>query len=210
MREQLHLMLDVETMCTGPHAAVVAIGARLFSLTNGVGKGFEVFIDPASAIQYGETCRETLEWWAKQPAYDLVFSGKVQSPDAMHRFITFVQEWQPQTVWANSPSFDCTIMRNLGKATQLKFPFHYRDERDFRTMKALAVDLGVDLEGCWAGLTAHSPCDDATAQAMAIHRVLGRLFSTPAAPADPVAAPPRRETLRLRRSTASTEGGSVK
>lgn len=209
MREQLHLMVDIETMCTSPHAAVVAIGARLFDLKGGVGKGFEVFIDPALAQQYGEVCIDTMNWWHKQPAYDLVFAGKVQPADALHRFIMFVEEHKPETIWANSPQFDCTILRHMSKQLQLKFPFHYRDERDFRTMAALGRDLGVSLDNCWTGLTAHSPLDDATAQAMAIHRIIQHVFSTPAAPAaqDPVL--PRRGTLRLHAPSSSTEGGSA-
>jgi len=205
MKEQLHLMLDLETMSTKPNAAVVAIGARLFDLRNGVGKGFEVFIDPSLATQFGETDIDTMNWWHKQPAYELVFNGKTHPADAVHRFLQFVGEHQPETVWANSPSFDIVIMRHLCQQVQLKFPFHYRDERDFRTMKALAKDLNVDLEGCWQGLTPHSPLDDATAEAMAMHRTIAAMFSKPEAPVAQDPALPRRETLRLRPASASTE-----
>jgi hypothetical protein len=52
MRNQLHLMLDIETMCTSNHAAVVAIGARLFTMKDGPGKGFESFIDPGAAAPF--------------------------------------------------------------------------------------------------------------------------------------------------------------
>lgn len=208
MKEQLHLMLDIETMCTSNHAAVVAIGARLFDLRGGVGKGFEVFIDPALAAQFGEVCDDTMNWWHKQPAYELVFNGKVHPADAANRLIQFVNEYKPDTIWANSPSFDVVILRHLFKQVNMKFPFHYRDELDFRTMSRLGKDLGVPLEDCWKGLTAHSPLDDATAQAMAIHRILQAVFSKPEAPAPQDPALPRREILRLRSASSSTEGGS--
>lgn len=197
MRNQLHLMLDIETMCTSNHAAVVAIGARLFTMKDGPSKGFEAFIDPGAAAQYGEVCVDTMNWWHKQPAFDLVFGGKTQPADALHRFIMFVEEHKPDTVWANSPQFDCTIMRHMSKQLGLKFPFHYRDERDFRTMKAAAVDLQVNLDGCWEGMTAHSPLDDATAQAKAITLCMQRLLSTPATRSDQGSVPHPRGTLHL-------------
>jgi hypothetical protein len=191
MRNQLHLMLDIETMCTGVHASVVAIGARLFTMKDGPGKGFEAFIDPDAAAQYGEVCTDTMNWWHKQPAFALVFGGKTQPADALHRFIMFVQEHKPDTVWANSPQL------------QLTFPFHYRDERDFRTLKAAAVDLKVNLDGCWEGMTAHSPLDDATAQAKAIVICMNRLLSTPEVRSGQGSVIAPRETLHLPGAAAS-------
>jgi 3' exoribonuclease, RNase T-like len=176
MMNQKHLMLDIETMDSSPTSAVIAIGARIFTL-EGPGKGFEVFIDPGVAIHFGTVSPDTMDWWSKQPARELVFGGRTDPAAAVHKFIQFVQEHNPDTVWANSPSFDCIIMRHLCKQVQMKFPLHYRDERDVRTFLSLGRDLGVDFEGCWEGLTAHSPLDDSTAQAQAMVRVLRHLVS---------------------------------
>jgi 3' exoribonuclease, RNase T-like len=202
MKNQLHLMFDIETMDNGPTAAVVAIGARLFTI-DGPTKGFEVFIDPASATNFGTVGIDTMNWWAKQPARELVFGGKVQSADAWHRFLMFVSEHQPETIWANSPSFDCVIGRYLADQLKLKFPFHYRDERDFRTVKAIGRDLNVDFEGCWEGMTAHSPLDDATAQAKAMTRVLRAMFNTPAVRSGQGSVLPQSGTLHLPASGAA-------
>lgn len=195
-------MVDIETKDSGPQAAVVAIGARLFTLA-GPGKGFETFIDEAAASEIGTTSVDTMNWWHKQPAFDQVFSGKTQPADAAYRLTQFVNEHKPDVVWANSPSFDCVILRHMFKQLQLKFPFHYRDERDFRTMVSLGRDLGVDTAGCWEGLTAHSPLDDATAQAKALVLCLNKVFSTPAIRSDQDSAPPLIGTLRLPASSAS-------
>ena len=195
-------MVDIETKDSGPQAAVVAIGARLFDI-KGPGKGFEMFIDEAAASAIGTTSDDTMNWWHKQPAFDLVFAGKTQPADAAHRFIQFVEEHKPDVVWANSPSFDCVILRHMFKQLQFKFPFHYRDERDFRTMGAAGRDLGVDTAGCWEGLTAHSPLDDATAQAKAMVLCLRAVFSTPAVRSDQDSAQPLVGTLRLPSSPAS-------
>jgi hypothetical protein len=202
MKNQLHLMLDIETMDSGPTSAVVAIGARLFTI-NGPSKGFEAFIDPAVAATLGTVSPDTMNWWNKQPAKDLVFGGKMQPADAWHKFVMFVNEHKPDTVWANSPSFDCVICRHLADQLKLKFPFHFRDERDFRTMKAVGKDLNVDFEGCWEGMTAHSPLDDATAQAKAMARVLRAVFNTPEVRSGQGSDLAQRETLHLPSSAAS-------
>lgn len=202
MINQTHLMLDLETMDNGPTAAVVAIGARLFT-AEGPGKGFETFIDPNLAIHFGTVSPDTMDWWSKQPARELVFGGKADPASAVHKLIQFVHEHRPDTVWANSPSFDCVISRHLFKQVQMKFPFHYRDERDVRTMLALGRDLGVDLGDCWEGLTAHSPLDDSTAQAKAVARVL-MFLSTRVAGSDPGSVPRRPASAQLAAAVAST------
>lgn len=204
MREQVHLMVDIETMSSSPKAAVIAIGARLFTMKNGPSKGFEVFIDQTEAIKLGEVSIDTMNWWAKQVARELVFGGKTAPAEAAYKFIQFVEEHKPDTIWANSPQFDCVILRHLFSQVQLKFPFHYRDERDFRTMKAAAVDLRVNLDGCWEGLTAHSPLDDATAQAKAMTICLNRLLSTQEARSDQGSVPAPRATLHLPASDGAT------
>lgn len=203
MINQTHLMFDLETMDSSPTSAVVAIGARLFT-AEGPGKGFETFIDPNLAIHFGTVSPDTMDWWSKQPARELVFGGKTDPAAAVHKFIQFVQEHSPDVVWANSPSFDCIILRYLCKQVHMKFPFHYRDERDVRTMMALGRDLGVDFEGCWEGLTAHSPLDDSTAQAKAMSLVLRHLVSMKAAGSSPGSVPRRPASALLSAAVAST------
>lgn len=177
MMNEVMLSLDIETMDIGPEAAVLSIGARIFT-KDGPTKGFEVFIDQNLAQQFGTLSMDTIKWWNKQDplVYEKVFGGRLHPSDAVHQFMQFVAQHQPETVWANSPSFDCVILRHLFKQVNLTFPFHFTVERDFRTLFAIGRDINVDTRDCWEGMRAHMALDDATAQAKAGARILTKIY----------------------------------
>lgn len=168
-----HLMIDVETMGGAPDGAVIAIGARLFTETE-ILQGFEVFIDTEAAKRFGRVDQRTMNWWSKQDpdVYKQVFSGRVQPPDAALRLRQFIEEHQPKEVWAYPPHFDLLILQNLFRRVNLEWPFHYRDERCARTIKAWGASHGLNFDDCYDGITKHLPLDDATAQAKVIQRVM--------------------------------------
>lgn len=209
MKTERHLMLDIETMSSDSEAAVVAIGARIFTLS-GPAKGFEVFIDPAKACIIGNSNPETIAWWGKQGAYEQVFSGKTDPADAFHRFMMFCKEQKPDYVWANSPSFDCVIMRHMARQTGLKFPFHYRDEHDCRTLNSLGRAMGVDCKDIWTnpGRRPHMPLDDATTQAEVVIRVLNVILNSPGAYSSPGYGPLPSAHERLAASPVVTASDS--
>jgi hypothetical protein len=180
MKVLKHLMLDIETMSSAPDAAVIAIGARLFT-HEGLSKGFEVFIDTNAASHIGSVSDETMQWWSKQDVREQVFNGTCHPADAFFRFTEFVRLHKPDTIWANSPSFDVVIMRHLAKQVGLTFPFHYRDERDCRTLYWMGRELEIECEDLWNNMDrrGHMPLDDATTQAEVAARILGRIFNTP-------------------------------
>jgi len=64
----LDVMLDLETMGTGPNAAIVAIGAVEFDLQTGtVGERFYRVADLESSVECGGVIdASTVMWWLKQ------------------------------------------------------------------------------------------------------------------------------------------------
>lgn len=210
MKTERHLMIDIETMDSGPEAAVIAIGARIFTL-DGPSKGFETFIDTTKAAQIGTMSTETMAWWGKQPSYDQAFSGKLEPADAFHRFAEFCKEQKAEYVWANSPSFDCVIMRHLAKQVALKFPFHYRAERDCRTLFALGRAMEVDCKDLWGNpdRRAHLPLDDATTQAEVAVRILRNILSSPGVYSDLDSVPPPSVPERSAEPSAATAGATL-
>ena len=225
MTKEIMLSLDLETMDTGPEAAVLAIGARIFTI-DGPSKGFEVFINQGLAAQFGTTSMDTIKWWNKQDplVYEQVFGGKLHPADAVHQFMQFVSVHAPETVWANSPSFDCTILRHLCKQVNLTFPFHFTMERDFRTLFAMGRDLDINTRDCWKDIRAHLPLDDATAQAKAGAKILTHIYgpaeptvyttaptvSTTEAPADPGSDRPSTASEQKSRGRASSQPATAK
>lgn len=186
MKTKRHLMLDIETMNNSSDAAVIAIGARVFTL-DGLGKGFETFIDSTKAGHIGTIGHETMAWWAAQKTRDLVFSGKIEPADAFHQFAEFCKQQKAEYIWANSPSFDCVILRHLAKQVNLKFPFHYRAERDCRTLFSIGRALEINCEDLWGNTErqGHLPLDDATTQAEVAARILKQIFSSSTAYSGP-------------------------
>lgn len=205
-------MVDIETLDSGPEAAVIVIGARMFT-TSGPGKGFEVFIDNNKATRVGTVSEETLKWWKEQdPAVrEQAFGGKVDPADAMYRFIEFVKRERAETIWANSPQFDCTILRHLAKQVSLRFPFHYRAERDCRTLFRLGEALTIDCDDLWRNpdRKAHNALDDATTQAQVAARIMGRIFNNPTAYSDPDSAPRLSAPGQLELLSPATDGVPV-
>jgi hypothetical protein len=206
MKEQKHMCLDIETMDTGSTAGVVAIGARIFTI-DGPSKGFEAFIDPNLAEHFGTVSNETMEWWHKQPAFDLVFGGKLDPADAVFRFIEFVKLHKPDTVWANSPEFDIAIMRHLCKQVAMVWPFHFRDARDCRTLFRLGEAMKIDVRKYWDNpdRQAHNPLDDATKQAEVTAAILKVVLSSPASDSGPGSFPLPSARAQPAAPRASTE-----
>lgn len=172
-----HATVDIETLGTKPGSAVVAIGVRVFDM-NGVGPGLELYIDVASAKDYGKADQDTLDWWAKQDpdVRARVMGGRTRTDTALQAFNTFIEEHRPIFVWANSPSFDVVLLTPLFAKVGLKWPFSFRNERDSRTLRAIGEQvLGLDLSGCYTEMKAHTPLDDATADAKAIIMVMNAI-----------------------------------
>ena len=180
MRTEKHLMIDIETMDNSGTSAVIAIGARIFTVDGGPARGFEVFIDPDKASEYGTISVETMNWWNKQPAHDQAFAGKIHPATAVFQFLEFVNTQKPKYIWANSPEFDIAIMRYLCNGVGLKWPFHYRDARDCRTLFRLGDAMGFDVKKIWDNpdRKRHLPLDDATTQAEVTAELLKRIFNS--------------------------------
>jgi hypothetical protein len=176
--DETHLVVDVETLGVRPGSAVVAIGARLFS-RDAIGKGFEIYINPTDAVNYGEADRETLDWWAKQDptVHQKVMGGVLDTRTALSQFFKFIELHKPRYLWANSPAFDCVQLQEVVRKVNLvqqtfAWPISFRDERCSRTIRWLAKDLGVDYQACWDEMKKHDPLDDATGDARAIRLTL--------------------------------------
>ena len=165
----MRVMIDLETLSTRKDAAIISIGLAAFDdefvieTAHARIKMSEVFghIDPA-----------TVKWWSEQgdAARHAAFSGEDTQTRAISIVRDFFDRHQPTEVWANSPSFDCVILRSWWDGqprTPLgKYPISYRTERDVRTMLQYAKALKIPLP-VWDG-TAHNAMDDACNQARAI------------------------------------------
>jgi len=154
------IMVDIETLGTEPGAAIVAIGAVRFGL-DGVADTFEADVSLADCQSHGlEIDAETLSWWLNQPACAREqLHGGIALERALRDFSEFVGD--DAEVWANSPAFDCVLLREAYDAVGLSCPWQYYQERDYRTMReTLAAWPDREHDG-----VEHDGLDDARFQA---------------------------------------------
>ncbi|KPL28079.1 MAG: hypothetical protein AMJ72_05405 [Acidithiobacillales bacterium SM1_46] len=170
------LMTDIETLSSRNDAAVIAIGICAFD-EHEIFDSMEILIDPALAI--GHRNPETVRWWSEQEPHvrEKMFSGTLPpwaACDMLARFCGIYKN--AKEIWANPPQFDLIILRHLFDECGVKFPMHYRTERDFRTLKALAHQRGIDYQSAYEGIDKHDAKDDAIAQAKATQIILRALL----------------------------------
>lgn len=150
-----HIMVDLETFSTSPHAAIVQIGACAFeldpeprvSLNN-----FEITVSLQSSLLAGLWIDpETIDWWRKQSdvAREAITRDPVQLGEALisfglwfASFETTAKRSESKTlIWSHGAAFDIAVLENSYLACLCAPPWYYRNVRDTRTLFALATNL---------------------------------------------------------------------
>jgi hypothetical protein len=165
------VMLDLETMGRAPRGVIASIGAALFNLRTGVRNDvFYRVVDIATSADAGlELNAETVKWWLCQSeeARQALFAGQIPLFKALQEFA----DWFPPKarIWGNGATFDVAILRSAYDALGYKVPWHYRQERDVRTLVTLFRDLHGEGESdpsqrFEGGANAHNALADAERQ----------------------------------------------
>lgn len=142
----MHLMLDLETGGTQPGCAIFAIGACVFNpyQFENPKHTFYTEISHTSCMEIGLKFEpDTMRWWK-----GLAPNGNTHIQTACQDFLHWLHGL-PQKLqehisahWANSPSFDYTILKHVFNIYHYTWPFPYWQERDVRTLKFLAYPNG--------------------------------------------------------------------
>lgn len=164
-----HVMLDLETMGSGPDAAIVAIGAVVFDPhadpLGDLGESFYRTVDLESAVRAGGAIDAgTVLWWLRQSAAARAALGKdaVPLPLVLRDFAGFLAGLGPEVnLWGNGAGFDNVILAQAYRAIGLPVPWKHWNDRCYRTLKALYPEVPAPER---AG-TAHQALDDAQHQA---------------------------------------------
>lgn len=164
------IMLDIETLGNKPGCIILAIGAVKFDLQTGaLGESFFARISMADSISKRfKNEGATMDWWQQQDPElrEYMFTGKEKIFDVFKKFWKYSYGCN---VWGNGIMFDNAIMRHTYEKLGFKQnPWHYRNDRDLRTIIDLALNqLGIP---CWQpgedekGLKQHHPLHDAIKQ----------------------------------------------
>ncbi|HAX2344740.1 TPA: 3'-5' exoribonuclease [Escherichia coli] len=187
-----HLMIDTETLGTGPDAVIFAIGAVFFDpFTGKLGKQFEKYIDPVDSERNGGTVNaSTALWWAGKSAEarSCLLNAEGTELAAVTEFLAFISRnmqdetlGKALTVWCKGASFDFPILRSAIKRTagEKSVPWRYWNERCMRSLIDMAKSSGWRMPGRSGKETiAHTALGDAIYQAKVVSEIWQR-FTTP-------------------------------
>lgn len=161
------VMIDLETMGTGPRAAIVAIGAVEFDPEAGTcGERFQLAVDLGNAVAMGgEMDASTVLWWMQQgdDARAAFSRGGVPLSQALVAFTAWLaSRGVPDSLrmWGNGAGFDNVILASAYKAAGLQQPWRHWNDRCYRTVKAMHPHIKLQRIG-----THHDAADDAESQA---------------------------------------------
>jgi len=174
-----HIMVDLETMSTTPRAAIASIGAVIFDPRADNIDDMPTFYQAVDLVSNERDGRHfsgsTIAWWLQQSegARAALLTDVLPLHTALTKFQLWITQNKPLICWANSPSFDCVILKDAFSQQHMHWPFQYWEERDVRTIKDAAYPNG-DCPKIQLGV-AHGALDDAMSQAMTVQRCFSAL-----------------------------------
>ncbi|UEM40061.1 3'-5' exonuclease [Pectobacterium aquaticum] len=184
-----HVMIDIETIGANPKAPICSIGAVFFNPKTGeLGEQFYCRVDFENDMLNGAVPDGgAIKWWLRQSSEaraELISDDATPIWDALSAFSDWLtdnaESLKTLKVWANSPSFDCTILKTAFERTDIDVPWNYWNERDVRTMKEVGFAI-MDMERFLRLGTAkiigfkHNALDDAISQVALVSAVMSRL-----------------------------------
>ena len=133
------ISIDIETLGTSPTSRILQIGACNLSQT----RNYVAYLDWSSQKDR-KVDAKTVAWWKAQDSElkDTVFGGDLPLGRALSEMCYWFKAVDAQLVWANSPSFDLIILEDALKSVPLLAPWKFYNARDYRTLAALAKEVG--------------------------------------------------------------------
>jgi hypothetical protein len=155
-----NVMIDIETLSTSPNAVILTIGAIVFDTKDTIhlneletNKAFYRKITLQSCKDLNmDIDSATEKWWSQQDEsvrYEAIDDPKNRLPIqiALKEFSDWLKIHTTENfkIWANSPSFDCVILKEAYKLCNLKLPWKFWLERDIRTLFDITDIKSYDL-----------------------------------------------------------------
>ena len=187
-QKQIHIVLDLETMGTRQDAAIIEIGMVIFNHMSEEG-GTPNLIDQwssavnlESAMKHGGTTNAgTIEWWLDTDRTEArdnwMSSPKMALHVALNGVAVRIRDYSAieplPLIWGNGVNFDNAILKSAYERLEVKVPWSYKQDADFRTLKLLYKD--VVPEPAFVG-TPHVALDDARHEAVWLSMILRYIY----------------------------------
>lgn len=170
----INVMVDLETLGVNGSPVIAAIGAVEFypiSLSGGLGREFYQIVNLKSGTDIGMNIdAEAVRWWMQQSdnARDIFQFPGLPIRDVLTAFGRWLPTRDSVVIWGNGAAEDNMWLANAYRLLGLTPPWTFRENRCFRTLRALNPDVQVEYTG-----TAHNALDDAKNQARHAIAILG-------------------------------------
>lgn len=148
-KEEVHVMVDLETLGVEPGCSIISLGAVTFNE-----RPFSSFYENISRSHNKELGfvedLDTLLWWDKQAdsARTEAFSGTAPIESVLRRFAGYLgvlRETRTPILWGNAATFDLKILEFAYKHCGIAVPWEFRSERCFRTLKGVFPQIVAPL-----------------------------------------------------------------
>lgn len=181
-----HLMVDLETMGSGPDAPIVSIGAVYFDPSTGnTGAEFYQVVSLESSMSFGmKPDASTIQWWLKQSSEArsaILVDEAMGLRETLELLADFIAENAANgshtvQLWGNGCSFDNVILRRAYALTETPFAVPFWNDRDVRTMVELgkSVDINPRFDIPFEG-DMHNALSDARHQVKYVSAIWQRL-----------------------------------
>lgn len=171
-----NVMIDLETMGLAANAAIISIGACLFSKDRILAE-FHTAISLKDCELLGlSTTPSTVKWWSEQSEEARSSWNRPEAPTLIEALTSF-SEWLKRDVsthsgeiipWGNGADFDLTILGSAHAVVGADLPWKYWNHRCFRTMKSV---FPTEFERVG---TYHNALDDAITQAKHLQAICAK------------------------------------
>ena len=136
-------MFDIETLGVGPAATILTIAAQSFDpLGTGYGPRQYYARITLESQENRNIDDDTIAWWATQPeaqAEAFAEENRIPLDQALDELGKLI--WTSNYLYANGPTFDCTIIEQAYKSYNKPIPWQYYKVRDARTIYSLWPEL---------------------------------------------------------------------
>lgn len=167
-------MIDIETLATvDRRGKIVQIGLVHFNM-EGITDAYQWTINPNGGLNAKRRIEDsTMKFWNKQPQeiQDQVidYASPITLDLALAELFQAIStDSSPKyhKVWANHTHFDISFSDTAYLDSGIKSPLHFRNMRDYATLKALHSDIKMDEKGD------HQAVTDARVQALHLIKIL--------------------------------------
>lgn len=140
------VMVDIETLDVVPSAVVLSIGATRI---DGDAKFYAVLDRKSQYIRDRTVSPDTTVWWERQSAEAReVFQCETRPVfDVLTEFTAWLSEnlGSGGRIWCKGTDFDTMILAHLYKRYDRVVPWKYNQPSDWRAVKNLLRDFGVEF-----------------------------------------------------------------